>query len=492
MKTRHYLSIIIFALYSMLCSAANRPLTLNDVIKIAHERSYNAQAAKFRLNAAYWTFRSIRAELLPAINLSGNVMEFDHSKVEARDFESGLINYVDNNTLSNTMILSVDQQIPGLGGTVSLQSYLHRLDQFDHNITTYNTQPLRITYTQPLRSFNELNWQRKIAPVEYQKAQREYIESIEQVTVTVTQLFFAAIIAQTQHLQSIKNYQDLQKLYETAKKRFAIGTTTKNDMLQLELSVLNAKLDITNHKITLDNQLFHLFSFLRLTGYDDVKLAVPENIPNIIVNVSEAVSYALENSSHTHRQTLTKLESEKALAKAKSKKGIQLQLRSELGFSQTANNFTGAYAKLRDNERIGLTLTLPIYDWGVSKGRVKVAEENLKLAKTQIEQEHEEYVHNVRKQVMKFNCLAEQCKTAQKAREISNERYEIMKQRFEDGAISVTELNTALDEAENSKARYISQLQTYWIDFYTLRHITLYDWQRNIKLIADFDKIIEK
>ena len=339
-------------------------LTLDKAIMIAHRRSYSAQMARFKFTASYWTYRSFKAELLPSVNLNGSLLNFDHSKVETRNSESGLINYVDNNSLTNSMTLSVDQQIPGLGGTVSLQSYLYRLDQFDYNLTTYNSQPLRITYNQPLRSYNSLNWRKKTAPVEYEVAKKQYLEDMEQVTIIVTRLYFGAIAAQTSYKQSQTNYADLKTMYEMAEKRFAIGTINKSEMLQLELSMLNAKVAVTNNRIALDNQLFSLFSFLRLSDYENAELTVPTEVPDVIINAADAIDYALENSSHRLSQNLTQLEAKRTLAQAKSQKGIQLQLRSEIGFTKTADNIADAYGRLRDNERIGVSLALPIFDWG--------------------------------------------------------------------------------------------------------------------------------
>lgn len=78
-----------------------------------------------------------------------------------------------------------------------------------------------------------------------------------------------------------------------------------------------------------------------------------------------------------------------------------------------------------------------------------------------------------------------------RAQEISNERYEITKKRFETGNISVTEINTAIQELETAKSQYISQLQAYWSYYYTLRKYTLYDWDKHQDLTVDFDKLVQ-
>lgn len=58
------------------------------------------------------------------------------------------------------------------------------------------------------------------------------------------------------------------------------------------------------------------------------------------------------------------------------------------------------------------------------------------------------------------------------------------------GNISVTELNTALQELETAKSQYITQLKTYWTYYYSLRRYTLYDWVQKRALNADFDALI--
>ena len=126
----------------------------------------------------------------------------------------------------------------------------------------------------------------------------------------------------------------------------------------------------------------------------------------------------------------------------------------------------------------------------MSKGKVRVAEAKLELAKIQVEQEREEYVQDIRKQVMQFAYQSEQCRTAMRARDISAERYIMTKRRIEEGTVSVTDLNTALREAETAKSQYVGQLEAYGIDYYTLRRATLYDWHLGCRLSADYNKLI--
>jgi outer membrane protein TolC len=467
-------------------------ITLENVIRIAQENSLDAQIARFSFMSSYWQFRSFKAQLLPSVNLNGNILNFNHSVVETRDYETGRVNQVNNNTMANYLTLSLDQQLVATGGTISLQSYLYRLDQFSYKEKIYNSQPFKISYTQSLRSFNSLKWEKKTAPVEYQIAERKYISALEDVTLRTTTLFFNVLTAQSEYKQSIATVADREKLYEISKNRLKLTTTTKSDVLQMELSLLNANMAVKKKKITLDEAMYALFSYLHISDYSQAELVPPFQVPDLLINVDDVLQKAVSNSSHSLEQKLELLNAKKTLAQAKSSKGIQMTLSSELGFTKSGKTLGAAYKNLMDNEIIGLTVSLPIFDWGVSKGRVKMAQAQLDVVKTQIEQSHLDYLQELRKKVAQFNVQPMQCRDAKRAQDIAEERYDITRKRFETGTISVTELNTAQQELESAKAQYINQLQSFWNDYYSLQKSTLYDWLNHRDLTVDFEKVINQ
>ena len=466
--------------------------SLHDAILIAQENSLDAKVAKFSFLASYWTYRSFKAELLPSVNLSGGLMNFNRSLVETRNYEDGRLAYVSNNTLSNSLTLSVDQQIAATGGRVSLQSYLYRLDQFSYKEHTYNSQPLRISYTQPLRSFNNLKWEKKTAPLEYEIAQKSYLAAMQEIAIKVTSLFFNVLSAQSVYRQSQDTQTERERLYVLAQQRLELGTTTKSEVLQMELSLLNARVSAGRERITLDDAMYNLFSYLRVTDYENACLIPPSNIPDLVVDVNDVLQKAINNSSHTREQRLNMLKASKNLAQAKSSRGLQVTLSGELGFMQSDKDFLGAYSHLRDNEVVGLTLRLPIFDWGLGKGRVRMAQAQMEVVKTQQELAHQDYVQELRKKVMQFNAQPVQCQDAQRAQEIAEERYDIMRKRYETGTVTVTDLNTAQNEMASARSQYIYQLKSFWTDYFGLQKATLYDWRNNRDVMVDIDNIIKE
>ena len=119
-----------------------------------------------------------------------------------------------------------------------------------------------------------------------------------------------------------------------------------------------------------------------------------------------------------------------------------------------------------------------------------MAQAQLEVVRTQQEKTHQDYIQELRKKVMQFNAQPAQCRNALRAQEIAEERYDIMRRRYEAGTVSVTDLNTALQEMTSAKTQYISQLNTFWFDYYSLQKSTLYDWTANRDILIDIDKAI--
>lgn len=469
-------------------------MTLEQAIEIAHVSSPNALIAQLTYMSEYWSFRSYKAQFLPSLNLNADLGNYDRSLVEVRNTETGEISYVANNSLSNSLTLSIDQNIALTGGTVSINTNLVRLDQFDYSNKIYTTNPFTLSYNQPIRGFNTLKWEKKTAPREYENSKREYLETMEGITLATTQYFFAVLSSQSDYEKAVSNYEDTERLYEIAKKRLDITTVTKSELLQLELSLINAKMAINTYELALNTAKFNFYLYLGIAGVEstNITLIAPSDIPDISLQTDVVLEKAYTNSSHRITQELAIIYAEQTVAEAKANKGIQISLDANLGFSQSQSTFKSAYSNLADREIVGVTLSMPIYDWGLSRGKVKMAQAQEKLARTQSEQDELEFVQDVRVKVMQFNNQITQCNNAKIALDIATERYLITTKRFENKLITVTELNTAIEEKDDAATSYIDELQTFWESYYEIQQLSLYDYLNNVDISAEFDKLIEK
>ena len=58
----------------------------------------------------------------------------------------------------------------------------------------------------------------------------------------------------------------------------------------------------------------------------------------------------------------------------------------------------------------------------------------------------------------------------------------LLLKKFQNGEISITDLNISLAEREGAKRDYIRSIENYWESYYLLREVTLYDFEFQQKI----------
>jgi outer membrane protein TolC len=185
------------------------------------------------------------------------------------------------------------------------------------------------------------------------------------------------------------------------------------------------------------------------------------------------------------------LEAERAVAEARSQKGIRGELFAQFGLSGVDEEFRYAYTELDRQQRVEVGITVPLLDWGLGRGRYKMAQSAEEVVKMDVSQSMIDFDENILLQVMQFNLQDDQVVIASKADTIADLRYEVTKQRFLIGKIDVLDLNVALEEKDVARRGYVEALRNFWDYYYDLRGLTLYDWEKDVKLSEDFDDLLD-
>jgi outer membrane protein len=69
------------------------------------------------------------------------------------------------------------------------------------------------------------------------------------------------------------------------------------------------------------------------------------------------------------------------------------------------------------------------------------------------------------------------------AHDVSKRRLEMSRNRYLIGKILITDLNLALREEAEARRSYVSALRNFWLAYYDLRRLTLYDFETDSPLI---------
>ena len=490
MRLKHTITFILLAVPAILVYAQaqgrTRSLTLAQAIEISKKQSPDALNAKQNFQASYWDWRSFKASNLPALGLTATVPYINQS-INSQSL-NGIQSYASYKYISADANLGLTQKIGITGGTVSLNSKLSgvRNSIDSNNLLPFVSVPINLEFNQPIFTYNQNRWDRKIMPVKYLQAKRKYIEDIEQVSITATTYFFLLLQAQVEKKIAMITMSNYDTLYRIAKGRYQLGKIAENELLSLELNLLRAQAANENADLDLGNAQFRFKSYLRIQDSSRIVLLPPSNIVFFKIDPLLAVDYAKTNSSTSLDFQKRLLEAASAVNQAKLNGRFDANLRAVIGLTQQGSTVKDAYVNPADQREFSLGVSVPIVDWGVAHGKIKIAESKEDIEKRNVEQDAIDFEQNVRLKVIQFNMQQNQLKIAAKSDTVARKSYEVTKGRYLIGRLNdVNTLNMSQIDTDNAEKSYYAALQTFWINYYEIRKLTHFDFQNNASLQFD-------
>ncbi|WP_084523735.1 TolC family protein [Adhaeribacter aquaticus] len=462
-----------------------RVFTLKQVVSLAKSQSSSYRYASVLLENKTWQYKNYKSNFLPQLNLNGTLPEFNKT-IEPRLTDKGSLTFINTHNANSSLQLSLGQELGFTGGHISINSQIKRIDDFQvaANGTRYSSIPYTVTYNQPFFGYRWLSWEKKIQPLKYEEAKREYLERMEIISEEASTHFFNLLLSQISFQIAKKNVINSDTLYKVSLKRFNEGKMPENELLQMELTLLNARQNLEQVALDVEGSTLRLKVYIGLVDDEPMHLVPPTEIPKFDVNEKVALEQAHKNRQRMIGFQRELLEAEQNLARAKGETGVRANLFASFGLTQQSLQFAQVYDDPSAQQRVHLGFNIPIMDWGRTAGRLGTAKANQELVKTNVEQQRINFDQDIYLNVKMFRVLRDQMEIARRSDEIADKRYIITKERYLKGGISLVDLNIATEERDKATKSYISALNKYWHAYYHIRRITLYDFELDEPLMG--------
>lgn len=463
-------------------------LDLDRAISIANDSSLSAFRYKNLYLASYWEFRSFKANRLPSLTLNLTPASYNRFITQRYDSNENIDVYRPQQTYSAAGSLAIQQNFDLLGGTFYLESNLQYLRNFGaYAGNQYSTVPLRIGYQQNLLGYNGFRWERKIEPLKYEKAKLELLYNMESVAENAVNYFFALALAQVEFQLAQENVASADTLYQTGQRRFKIAAISQTDLLTLELDKVNAYNTLENCRIALKRRMFSLASFLGLDTNTLIDVQIPGTPAAFEIPAEEALLQAKANSPElmAHRQTL--LEAEREINRNHVQSLFDASLNASIGFNQVAGHLSDAYRNVMRQDLVSITLSIPLVDWGVRKGRLNMARNNMNVAEIAARQAELSVEEDVLMTINDFNVHQKMIQSARLALDLADAAYDQTRKKFIIGNADINSLTLSHSRQQDAHKNYINALGNYWESLYKIRRLTLYDFELGKPLSDLFD-----
>ncbi|SFN57391.1 Outer membrane efflux protein [Algoriphagus ornithinivorans] len=483
MKKRYFIGLLFFALtyFPTNLKAQNEATyTLQEMVQRAKDRSPAALRALTRKENRYWQYRLFKSNYNPQLRLNGTIPSYSQA-FNSITQPDGSIEFLQVRQNFMDLELGLQQVIAPTGGIISVNTSTNRFDNFlagpNEIQTRWSGVPVNVRLQQPLFAYNQFKWDKKIQPLLFEESKREYVQEMEEVSLFVTQLFFDYLIAQVNLQVATQNLENTEEIFSIEKKRYELGTTFEDRLLQVELQALQARQDLAQAKLDLESSALSVNSFIGLDPSTKINLLSPENLPDFEVNVEEAIRLAFQNRSEALGFDRRKLEAEAQVAEAKGQR-IGMQLNASYGYNNAAFAFPDIFNNPNTQALVNLGVSVPILDWGRNKARMAQAEANQQLVNYTVQQDVINFEQEIFTKVKNFLMIKERLNVTKTSDEVAQRRYEIALKRYQTGNVTVTDLNIAQNEKDSNKRAYFNALKDFWVAYYELRALTLYDFEK--------------
>lgn len=457
-------------------AAAQAPLTLEEALRLAQTQGAQARAASATRDAALFRDRQFYSRQLPQLTLGGTVPSYNRSIIQVLQPDGSTLFRPQDQTNAN-LTLSLSQKLPVTGADFFITSSLARLSlSGQQNRRTWSSTPFSVGIRQELFRPNANAWDRREQEHRGTIAERQYLETREDLAIQVTGLFFDAYSARLALANAEANAAINDTLYTLNKGRFEVGKIGENDLLQSELALLRARASLDGARLELDRAKASLRLALGMPVGAPIEVTASAVVPEVLVDTARAVQEALKNRAVVSEVALQQVQAQRGVTTAKLSNGLNATVQASYGYNATGNELGTAYNDLLEARQLSVGVQVPLLQWGVRKEGVRAAQadrdrvaETGELTLAQAAQD----AHFAALQVAQARRSLE---LAAKGDTVAGKRFEVALNRYVIGRIAIDNLYVAQAEKDGALAQFVQSLRGYWQAYYRLRRLTLFDF----------------
>jgi outer membrane protein TolC len=467
---------------SALAAQESLRLTLKDAVARAQERGPLAVAARETRDAARARDRAFGASLLPQASLTGTAPSFNRSIIPVLQPDGSTLYRAQEQNESNVNV-AVNQRIPILGGDLFINSALSRLDVVGNTSTrTWSATPMTVGIRQDIFRPNRQRWDNREQVLRAESAERTYREALEEIAITTANLFFDHYTARLNLANAESNATVNDTLFTLNKGRFEVGRIGENDLLQSELALLRAQASLEGARVTYDRTLASLRLALDLPLGSPLEIVVEPPPATIVADTARAVAMALRSRAQMRDLELQEVQAERRVVEAKRGTGFGGTIQASMGLNQTASQLPDAYRDPREAQRFTFGLSMPIVQWGGRSAQIAATEYDQRRVAVTTRFTREQISQEAHFAVLELGQAARQLSIAAKADTVGARRFDVAKNRYVIGRIGADNLYQAQTEKDAALLQYLQSVRAYWVAYYRLRRLTMFDFERGVEI----------
>ncbi|MDX9810999.1 MAG: TolC family protein [Bacteroidales bacterium] len=456
---------------------AQQGMTLEQALDIAESNSPAMKRTRLNLVRSQENLNAQNAALKSNLSLTVNPFSYSHN----REFIDLISSWNSTKTTESFGLLTISQPIKLTDARISL------VNRFGYNdsYSEYNdfsskgfSNRLSLNLEQPLFTYNRTKLQLKELELALENARLSYAIQRLALENQVTQSFYY-VYQQQQSLEiASQAFKNMQQNYEVSKNKVEAGISAREEMYQAELNMATTKSDFENKQVSLDNAKDDFKLLIGMSLYDDLIVLPDIAVDTVDVDIAFAIDHGLQNRMELRQSSINIEAAQFDLIQTKSLNEFKGSLGLSVGLFGDNENVADIYSNATDNESVALSFTIPLWDWGEKKSRVKATEANIESANIDLEDEQNNIILGIRKICRNLLNLQNQIGIAEQSVTNAQLSYELSLEKYRNGDMTGLDLNMYQNQLSESQLSYTNALISYKLELLNLKIQTLYDFEK--------------
>jgi outer membrane protein len=471
------LIILILLLLQGSVTFSQQGLTLEQALKVAELNSPSMKKTRLGLVRSQENLNAQNASLKSKFSLTLNPIEYTQN----REFNELISKWNSRKTTESYGNFMISQPIVFTDARISLVNrfgYYDSYSEFSAATTKGFSNNLSLSLDQPLFTYNRTKLSLKELQYALENAQLNYAIQLLALERQVAQAFY--IVYQQQQSLDIANqaYQNMQKSYEVSKNKVDAGISPREEMFQAELNLATTRSDFENKQVSLENAKDDFKLLIGMSLYDDLIVLPNIAVDTVAVDISFAIDQGLANRMELRQRKIDIETSQFDLIQTKALNEFKGSLGLSLGLFGDNARVKDVYANPTDNETVALSLTIPLWDWGERKSRIKATEATIETAKISMEEEQNDIILGIRKVYRNLLNLRNQIEIARQNVTNAQLTYDLNLEKYKNGDLTGMDLNIYQNQLSEKQLSYTNSLISYKLELLNLKIQTLYDFEK--------------
>jgi outer membrane protein TolC len=273
-------------------------------------------------------------------------------------------------------------------------------------------------------------------------------------------------------------YQNMQKSYEVSKNKVDAGISPKEEIFQAELNLATTRSDFENKQVSLENSKDDFKVLIGLSLYEDVIVIPNIEVDTVSVDISFAIDQGLASRMELRQRKIEIESGQFDLIRTKALNEFRGNLGLSIGIFGDNEKFRDVYSNPTNNESVAFSLTIPLWDWGERKSRIKATEANIDIANISLEEEKNNIILDIRRVYRNLLNLENQIEIARRSVSNAQLTYDLNLEKYKNGDLTGMDLNIYQNQLSERQQTYTNSLISYKLELLNLKIQTLYDFEK--------------